>query len=43
MKRLRLFIDNEWKDSENGETFISVDPSKNEPIAELALATKEDV
>ena len=43
MKRLRLFINNEYVDASDGKTFQSVDPSRNEPIAELAFATAQDV
>lgn len=43
MKKLKLFIGNKWSDSSDGKVFRTSDPSKNEIIAELALATREDV
>jgi acyl-CoA reductase-like NAD-dependent aldehyde dehydrogenase len=43
MKRLKLFINNKYCDASDGKTFQSVDPSRNEPIAELSRATAQDV
>ncbi len=43
MKKLKLFINNNWVDAADGKTFKTFDPSKNEAIAELALASSEDV
>lgn len=43
MKKLKLFINNQWVDSSDSSTFQSIDPSKNEPIVELAKGTVEDV
>jgi len=43
MKKLRLFINNEWVDSSDGKTFITYNPSTGEELAELALAGKKDV
>ena len=43
MKKLKLFINNEWEDSSDGKTFESIDPSKGETIAELAFASPADV
>ena len=43
MQKLKLFINNQWSDASDRGTFTSLDPSKNEPIAELAAATAKDV
>jgi len=43
MKELKLFINNQWRSSSDNKTFQSLNPAKNEPIAELHIATKEDV
>jgi acyl-CoA reductase-like NAD-dependent aldehyde dehydrogenase len=43
MQKLKLFIDNQWSEASDRGTFTSLDPSKNEPIAELAAATPKDV
>ncbi len=43
MQKLKLFINNQWSDASDRGTFTSLDPSKNEPIAELAAATPKDV
>ena len=43
MKKLKLFINNQWVDASDGKTFKTFDPSKNEAIAELALASEKDV
>jgi len=43
MKKFKFLINNEWVDASSGKTYQVLDPSKNEPIAEVALADKEDV
>jgi acyl-CoA reductase-like NAD-dependent aldehyde dehydrogenase len=43
MKTFKLYINNAWVDAEGKKTFISYDPSTNEPIAELASASRGDV
>ena len=43
MKKLKLFINNQFLDAENGKTFTSYCPATGEPLAELPLAGKEDV
>ncbi|MCK4803067.1 MAG: aldehyde dehydrogenase [Spirochaetes bacterium] len=43
MKEFKLFINNEWKSSSDKKIFQSLNPSKNEPIAELHLAAEKDV
>ncbi|MCL5069916.1 MAG: aldehyde dehydrogenase family protein [Actinobacteria bacterium] len=43
MKELKLFINNKWVDSSDGKVFKTIDPSKNEEIAQLPVATPEDV
>ena len=43
MKRFKMFVNNEWIEASDGGTFLTLDPSKNEPIAELPAATKDDV
>jgi aldehyde dehydrogenase (NAD+) len=43
MKKFRFLIDNKWVDALSGKTYQVSDPSKNEPIAEVALADKEDI
>ena len=43
MKTFQLFINNEWVDASNGATFTSYNIATNEPIAELAAATQNDV
>lgn len=43
MQKFKLFIDNEWVDSSDKKTFQSMNPSKNEPIAELSMASEADV
>lgn len=43
MKRLKLFIDNEWVEPEGGKYFTSYCPATGEPLAELALASESDV
>ena len=43
MRKFKFLINNEWVDASSGKTYQVLDPSKNEPIAEVALADKEDV
>lgn len=43
MEKFKLFINNEWVDAEGGKTFTSINPARNEPIAELASASENDV
>ncbi len=43
MQRLQLFINNEWTESSDRAVFTSLNPARNEPIAELAAATPQDV
>lgn len=43
MKKLKLFINNQWVDSSSGAIFKTLDPSNKQEIAELPLASKEDV
>lgn len=43
MQKFKLFINNEWLDSSDGGVFQSLNPSKDEPIAEISSATEEDV
>jgi len=43
MKRFQLFINNEWRDAEDGKTFFSHNPCTGEAIAELAFASERDV
>jgi len=43
MKRLKLFIDNEWIEPEGGKYFTSYCPATGEPLAELASASENDV
>jgi acyl-CoA reductase-like NAD-dependent aldehyde dehydrogenase len=43
MQKFKLFINNEWYDAEGKETFISINPARNESIAELASASYNDV
>jgi aldehyde dehydrogenase (NAD+) len=43
MEKFKLFINNEWVEPEGKKYFQSFNPSKNEPIAELPLASKSDV
>jgi aldehyde dehydrogenase (NAD+) len=42
-ERYRLFINGREVDSSDGGSFVSVDPSTEEPLAEIAKATPEDV
>lgn len=43
MRKLKLFINNEWVDAENGATFTTYNPATGEPVSELAKASKADV
>ena len=43
MKKLELFIDNEWVKPESGKYFTSYCPATGEPLAELALASEADI
>jgi len=43
VKKLRLFIDNEWVEPEAGEYFASYCPATGEQLAELAMASQKDV
>lgn len=41
--RDRMFIDGQWQDASNGETFAVYDPASAEVIARVPLATSADV
>jgi 1-pyrroline dehydrogenase len=41
-KAWKLFIGGEWVDSSSGETEPDIDPATGEPVAEVAVATRED-
>ncbi|GAJ12425.1 unnamed protein product, partial [marine sediment metagenome] len=43
MQKFKILINNEWVDASSGKTYQVLDPSKNEPIAEVALADEKDV
>jgi len=43
VKKLKLFIDNEWVEPIEGQYFTSFCPATGEPLAELALASAKDV
>lgn len=43
MKKLKLFIDNEYIEPEGGKYFTSYSPATGEPLAELASASASDV
>ncbi|MCL5070868.1 MAG: aldehyde dehydrogenase family protein [Actinobacteria bacterium] len=43
MKKIKLFINNQWIEPEGGKYFISYCPATGEPLAELALASVGDV
>ncbi len=43
MKKYKLFINNEWVDAEDNKTFVSTCPATGEELAELALASENDV
>ena len=40
---VKLFIDGEFRDARGGATFTTINPATEEPIAEVAAATPEDV
>src|SRR5437899_6697728 len=42
-ERYGLFIGGEWLEPRSGETFTTIDPSTDEPLAEIAQAGPEDV
>jgi len=43
MKKLKLFIDNEWVEPEGGKYFTSYCPATGQPLVELASASESDV
>ena len=43
MPRLELFINNNWVDAAEGKTILVVNPATNEPLLEIASASREDV
>lgn len=43
MKKYKLFIDNEWRDSSDGKTFFSTDKGNGTIVSELSAATVQDV
>lgn len=43
MKKYKLLINNEWVDSSDGKTFITVNPANGEKVSEFSSATKEDI
>jgi acyl-CoA reductase-like NAD-dependent aldehyde dehydrogenase len=43
MEKFKMFIQNEWVDASDARTFMSYDPSKGVPIAQLPLADETDV
>lgn len=43
MRELKLFINNEWVDAENGATFTTVNPATGEPVSRLAKASEKDI
>jgi len=42
MRSYQLYIDGEFVDSQSGETFTSINPATEEPVAEVAKANRED-
>ena len=40
MKTYQLYIDGEFVDSQSGETFTSINPATEEPVAEVAKANR---
>lgn len=40
---LQLFINNEWHKSKSGKTFATINPTTEQPIAEVQAAGKEDI
>jgi len=43
MQKFKFFINNESVDAVSGKTYQVLDPCKNEPVAEVALADEKDV
>jgi acyl-CoA reductase-like NAD-dependent aldehyde dehydrogenase len=43
MEKFKMYVNDEWIDASDGGTFITMDPSNNEPIARLPAATAQDV
>ena len=43
MQTFKLFINNEWVDSSDNQVFQCLNPSNDEPIAELSCATESHV
>src|SRR5262245_14389617 len=43
IKSVELFIDGRFEPRRAGETFLSLNPATEEPLAEVALATAADV
>ena len=43
MQRFKLLINNQWVDASSKRTYQVLDPSKNEPVADVALAGEEDI
>lgn len=41
--RNQLFINGEWVNAANGDTFTVLNPATNQPITEVAKATEEDI
>ena len=41
--RFGLYIDNEWKDASSAETIDIVNPNTEERIAEISVASEQDV
>src|SRR5438552_15978289 len=42
-ERYGLYVGGEWLEPHSGETFPTIDPSTEEPLAEIAQAGPEDV
>lgn len=40
---MQLFINNEWHKSKSGKTFATINPTTEQPIAEIQAAGKEDI
>lgn len=43
MKQFKMYIGGEWVDAVNKETFITVHPANQQPIAEVPKGTEEDI
>ncbi|MGZ3582297.1 MAG: aldehyde dehydrogenase family protein [Ktedonobacterales bacterium] len=41
--RLRIFIDNQWREPASGDYFPSVNPATGQPLVEIAQSAPEDV